>query len=466
MNVLDLLRETGIEPRYISSTKGGEYHSSCPGCGGKEHRFCVWPEQNDGAGSWWCRICDKGGDNIEFLRIYCGMDFHEACEKIGRDPGERPIHRPIAPRSRAKFHPKTLDVPGELWRIKSGELVAWAHDHLLRNKEQLAYLSGRGISLESVKLFKLGWNPGKDGKDLWRPRGTWGLPEEINPKTNKPKRVWMPRGLVIPFFWKGVLQRVRFRRTPDAMQLFGGDTKYILLPGSAMGPMLTRETGRAWIVVEAELDAMAVDGAAGDLDVGAVGLGTLSGKPDARSWSRLKDALWIGNALDFELYKPQNEEDERNLNMQTKVKKWWEKNLAQCKRWPVPEGKDPGDYVKDHGGDLREWIKAGLPPRLLIGRSAPVVSVRGEGDCSSVTSKGAGGLQLAESVEAVRTILMTNRVEVHVSESGMVIGCLGPSEVAVQIAELGLRPVVREWLSQVGEEVVTYRNFMKPLETK
>ena len=34
------------------------------------------------------------------------------------------------------------------------------------------------------------------------------------------------------------------------------------------------------------------------------------------------------------------------------------------KRWPVPKGKDPGDYFKNHKGNIREWIIAGLPRAL------------------------------------------------------------------------------------------------------
>ena len=52
---------------------------------------------------------------------------------------------------------------------------------------------------------------------------------------------------------------------------------------------------------------------------------------------------------------------------------WWKKNFPQAQRWPVPKGKDPGDYLKDHAGDLREWIIAGLRkycPGLAMERKA------------------------------------------------------------------------------------------------
>tara|TARA_Y100001954_G_C15819879_1_gene609389 strand:+ start:3101 stop:4504 length:1404 start_codon:yes stop_codon:yes gene_type:complete len=464
MNVLDLLREMGIEPKYVSSAKGGEYASPCPGCGG-EDRFHVWPEQNGGSGSWWCREgsgCGKGGDNIELLREYCGMDFREACEKVGRDPEQAPVRCAQPRRPRAAFHPKQHEAPTEIWRRKSGELVDWAHGKLLGNHKQLDYLAERGVPLEAVRRFKLGWNPGESGKDLFRARSAWALPEETNHKTGKPKRLWMPIGIVVPFIWKGVLQRVRFRRTPEAMAQWGADKKYIVMPGSAMGPMLTRENAQAWMVVEAELDGVAVEYAAGSLDVGAIALGTLSGKPDDRAWKRLQAALWIGNALDFELFTPETEEDERTLKQQTKAKQWWKQTFSQCERWPVPLGKDPGDYIKDHGGDLREWIKEGLPPRLQVGRSAVIAKPRGGG-----VHPPAQGPQkrLPESIEALRTLLMTNRIELYVAQpSGRVCGGQMDAAVSARVGDLCNRTVVQGWLAEIGDEVVTYRNFMKPME--
>ena len=85
MNVLELIKEKGIEPKKAASTKGGEYHSSCPGCGGDD-RFHVWPEQNSGEGSFWCRQCNKGGDAITFLMEFEGLDYPQACEKLDKNP--------------------------------------------------------------------------------------------------------------------------------------------------------------------------------------------------------------------------------------------------------------------------------------------------------------------------------------------------------------------------------------------
>jgi DNA primase len=51
--------------KKASGTHGGEYQGACPFCGGKD-RFRVWP--NDTKPGWWCRMCEKGGDAIQYLR--------------------------------------------------------------------------------------------------------------------------------------------------------------------------------------------------------------------------------------------------------------------------------------------------------------------------------------------------------------------------------------------------------------
>ena len=77
-NILELIQNDGIYPAKVSSTNGGEYASSCPGCGGHD-RFRSWPN----TGRWWCRQCDLRGDEIEYLKRFRGMTFKEASNYLG-----------------------------------------------------------------------------------------------------------------------------------------------------------------------------------------------------------------------------------------------------------------------------------------------------------------------------------------------------------------------------------------------
>lgn len=77
----------GITLKRVASTKGGEYCSPCPACGGND-RFLVWPNEGDN-GRYWCRRCGKKGDLIDFLRWQKGMSFKEACEAVGKTLPQR-----------------------------------------------------------------------------------------------------------------------------------------------------------------------------------------------------------------------------------------------------------------------------------------------------------------------------------------------------------------------------------------
>lgn len=347
MNILDIYRTRGLEARRVSSGKGGEYHGPCPGCGG-EDRFHLWPAQGED-GSFWCRQCGKSGDAIQFLRDFDGMSFQSACAALGREIKRTPL--PVMPRAKpmlGNWQPGVSTRPAEIWQKRAEKLVAWAHGHLLAAPDYLEWLALRGIGLETIKAARLGWNPGEKGKDLWRPREVWGLSEEINEKTGKPRRVWIPRGLVIPTLDEvGSVLRVRIRR-PE------GEPRYYVLPGSSGTPLYLGRDRSAAVVVEAELDAFAVFAAAGDL-AGAYAIGNSSAKPDEKSFEQIRRLNLILVATDFD------SPDHQGRRAGTEAARWWLSHFPQAERWPVPAGKDPGEAFR-LGIDLRAWICEGLGP--------------------------------------------------------------------------------------------------------
>lgn len=361
MNTLDLASRK-VHLKKVSSTNGGEWQGPCPECGG-EDRFHVWPEQNAGKGGYWCRGCEKVGDNIQFLRDFEGMSFVEACDYLniplpergnpsvasrGSAPGgvssfgnktpERPDER-----KKPEFIPNEHVAPADLWQEKAEKFVTWAQGNLAKNEDALAWLSARGISSETAVNFRLGWNIGEDGKDFYRARKAWGLPE-VHKDDGRPKALWIPRGLVIPHIVAGVIYRIRIRRPDES------GPRYYVLPGSSMAIMTIEPQRRAFVVVESELDAIAC--AAACPLVGAVALGSVAAKPDADTTAALRRALQILNALDYDA-------------AGAKAMTWWADQFPNCARWPVPKGKDPGEAVK-LGTDLNSWIKAGLPPVMTI----------------------------------------------------------------------------------------------------
>lgn len=350
MNILELLRKHGIEAKKASGSKGGEYASACPGCGGTD-RFRTWPEQFEGQGGYWCRQCGKKGDAIQFLRDFDGLSFRQACERLGRQLPDSNDLKAGAPRKAApEWTPREPSSPGSVWQEHAQKLITWAYEQLMENKEQLVWLAARGITESAAGRFGLGWV----SEGLYRRREAWGLPGQKNEKTGKAGPLWIPRGLIIPWFDRFGPVRIRIRR-PDPVE-FG--PRYYMLPGSSSVTMLLRpdqpvyhprsgvRMPENYAVVESELDAVMLNCQAADL-CGAVALGSNSAHPDVAAAKVLTGATVILNSLDFD--RAGGTESE-----------WWRRHYPQSWRWPVPKGKDPGEAFK-LGVNIREWIAAGFP---------------------------------------------------------------------------------------------------------
>lgn len=383
MNVLDLAISHGLQPQKVSTGKGGEFAGPCPYCGGKD-RFRIWPDQNSGNGSYWCRQCGAHGDRIQFVMDTQHLGFKAACRVTGDDAiaaefksdSDAPYTpRVPAPQKQESYVPRAKPPPpalssSDLWREKASKLVAWAAGNLPGSPgEQL--LNKKGISVETATAHGLGWIP----EDIYRTRESWGLPTVIKEETGKPKRLWIPKGLVIPNFTRelteqlhisgnslpdleeakggmapkmGAVHRLRIRR-PD------GDPRYYIIPGSGMSQMVLPGPARCVTLVESELDAILLSQMAGDITT-VVSLGTSHAKPDEAVNAILQAALCILVALDFD-----------NAGKSSFL--WWKKAFPRSRRWPVPLGKDPSDAYHE-GVDLRAWVVAGWPAGWRIVKTA------------------------------------------------------------------------------------------------
>jgi DNA primase len=341
-NVLDLLRHFHT-PKKAASTKGGEYASPCPACNGTD-RFRVWPEANDGQGSYWCRGCGKGGDAIQFLRDFQGMSYPEACAYLGKEPQK--YSRSTRPTLSRKgdtrmFAPTEPTAPPQGWQDKARKLIVWAFESLIvapSTHPVKSWMAERGIPETAIKRFGLGWNP----EDLFRPRDAWSLPEEL--KEGRPKKLWIPAGLTIPLLaaHKDV-HRVRIRREAD-------DPRYYVLPGSSMACMVTgAESPRVVVVVESELDAIMLHEQVRipEAPAAIIALGNSSRKPDAEAHNLLKSVPVILNALDAD-------------RAGAAAAAWWMEQYPRTIRWPVPLGKDPGEAYQQKV-NMSEWVRKGCP---------------------------------------------------------------------------------------------------------
>lgn len=340
MNILEFLQSEGITTRAKNQS---EYSSPCLVCGGND-RFQSWPEKN----RWYCRGCNKSGDLIELVQFCKALSFPEACRFIGeewrisndRSPnsapesGKRESHK-----QHQAWKPKPVEAISAGWLEKTKALIDWSHEQLLSNPEQLKWLQiGRGINDETVKRFKLGWNP----KDLFRERRAWGLPEELNPKTGKPKKLFIPAGLVIPGRDSaGCINLVKIRR-PDPPE---GQARYYFLPGGAVAPCFFGDNLGSLIVVESELDAVLLAQESGGI-LAAVSTGSATNRPDSKSFEILSQADHLIISLD-------NDDAGGKAGVN-----FWPDTFKSSRPWFVP-----ATHGKDHtaaflsGFPIGGWLK-------------------------------------------------------------------------------------------------------------
>lgn len=362
MNVLELYNRK-YQAKKKGNTHGGEYCGPCPACGGND-RFLIWPLENQNRGSYWCRQCERSGDNIQFLIDFEGKTFRDACEQLGIEMKKaegRAQYKPPADETKQLWEPRQATTPAGQWREKALSFVRYAHEKLISNKEQLDYLRGRGIDFALVEKFSLGYNP----ETMWRPRSAWGLPDETK-EGGSLKKLCLPAGIVIPCFSRGTLSRIRVRTGRQ-------NIPYYLIPGSSPDPMIIEPAQpykyTTWLIEESELDGIMLSSIAADIPgAGIMPCGNTSVRPTAEQVEFLRAADCLLIAMDHD-GKPG-----------VKASAWWLEHFDNAERWIVLSGKDPGESYRN-GDDLREWIVAGLPPRHRLAvrsadaaRSAQVVA--------------------------------------------------------------------------------------------
>jgi len=205
------------------------------------------------------------------------------------------------------------------------------------NPRALEWLHGRRLSDDTLWAAGIGYNP----TDQYTERETWGLPPETNDR-GRPKKLWLPRGVVIPWVISGDLWGVRIR-IPKPV---GPIEKYYWIPGGA--PALYRAdtlTGALpAVLVEGEIDALTIAQEAGDL-AEAVATGSTHGARHVRWLARL--ALSPAVLVAYDTDEPGE-----------KAAGYWLDVVKNAKRWRPYWGDANG--LAQEGVSVRNWIDAGL----------------------------------------------------------------------------------------------------------
>jgi DNA primase len=143
INIVDLIGE------YLPLKKSGiNYKANCPFHQEKTPSFMVSPERQ----IFRCFGCGKGGDIFKFMMEKEGYEFKDALEVLALKAG-------VTLKKKAKS--QSDDALDRLYELNSKS--AQFYNYLLTEhklgKKALDYLKGRGLSLETIKLFNIGYAP-------------------------------------------------------------------------------------------------------------------------------------------------------------------------------------------------------------------------------------------------------------------------------------------------------------------
>ncbi|XPV75508.1 MAG: hypothetical protein ACNI27_12810 [Desulfovibrio sp.] len=367
-------------------TQGSRIWSDCP-YGHEESKnksaSCYKAEGDQ----WKCYSCGEYGDLITVYAVVNGMEpgSADAFRAFASEyvPGwssdsATPVKRKAAPKPQPKWHGAPADMPPALWSEKAGEFVESCMAALPDSTTTKIHLSDHGIDLATAQKFGLGWND----HDRYYKVTSWGLPYEDG--NNGERKIWLPKGLVLPTYFKGHVAKLKIRRDgyKTGHQAFqnrkywegygGSKTIYVVLGDP--------EKVIVWVLVETERDAFTLMKAMDSFPwadfIGVMANCGTGKRPDAETEKYLRKAMLILNALD-------SDKAGRVVSHE-----FWSKEFANSIRWPVPSkyGKDVGDavmpmrferlrsaYSPDQFYwlimdslylDLAAWIQVGLPQHV------------------------------------------------------------------------------------------------------
>src|SRR6185436_6721573 len=210
-----------------------------------------------------------------------GIDEGTRQELRQKCSGQAHTHQPQPDRVTA---PEACEPPSEQWQATGQALVDYARKNIWGTA--LDYLNGRGLTNKIIIAAQFGYNP----TGRWSDRLKWGL--DIEPDGND--RLWIPQGIVIPWYVGGALWKISVRK----LHTKPGEKAYKTLPGSAnaLYNADALRAGQPAMLVEGVFDALSVQQEAGDL-IAAVACGT-SGARRMRWIVQLALSAPILNSLD------------------------------------------------------------------------------------------------------------------------------------------------------------------------
>ena len=160
-NFLDRIRDrvslASLIGRKVSlKSKGRDHWACCPFHNEKTPSFKISEERK----RYHCFGCGKDGDIFTYLVEAEGFTFPEAVERLAQEAG---LELP-KPDPKAAEHEARRKSYKEIMELATQYFEARLHSHSAGEAQN--YLIGRGLSLETIKLYRLGYADGRLGAYL------------------------------------------------------------------------------------------------------------------------------------------------------------------------------------------------------------------------------------------------------------------------------------------------------------
>lgn len=146
--IKDRLPITDVLSSYITLIPAGkQYKSKCPFHNERTASLSISPDK----GLYYCFGCGARGDIFTFVQQFEGVDFNGSLKILAERAGVE-----------LKYQDSRVDDSSPIYEFLEKTTQRYQNE-LQKNKEALLYLKGRGLSVEMISEFRLGYAP-----DEWR----------------------------------------------------------------------------------------------------------------------------------------------------------------------------------------------------------------------------------------------------------------------------------------------------------
>ncbi len=328
VSLVDLVEKRLGPPKKI---EGNCHVWLCPFHGEDSPSFKVFHDTN----KYYCFGCGAQGDAVTWLQKTEGLGFRTVVQQIHRAAEQAPNAVVVRnPASTARTR-----TPDDKWQLAAQRFVEQCERELWsgHGQRQREYLSQRGLTDETVRIARLGYN--QHGFAL--SPGEWGLPADMQMSSR-----YVGVGIIIPWYIDGKLWAVNRRQHLNPEQEKEGVPRYIMLRGSKKGlyQIGAFDLSRPLVLVEGEIDALTVHQEAGDL-VTVAATGSVSGARAEQWRALLAQAPLVLLAFNADVQGDEGAE-------------YWLKQLPNARRWrPLV---DDVNTMHQRNFPIHRWVEIGL----------------------------------------------------------------------------------------------------------